>query len=345
MNRRAIFDFRKKNRVAEAVLVAACAVLFLASVCVGRFPIPLNEALGVLLGRTEGLPVTIVSIVANSRIPRAAAALLVGMALSAAGVSYQSVFTNPMAAPDILGAASGSACGAALGILLSDSDLVMQLMAFGFGLGAVLLTLTISKVISKGKSTVIYLILVGMVVSALFKSGISLVKYFADVENTLPAITFWLMGGLTNIKNEQLCFAAPIIIICLVAIFFMRWELNLLSFGDDEAMAMGVNVRAARIRIIIISTLMSSAAISLCGLIGWVGIAAPHICRIVIGANNRHLLPAATLFGGVFVLVIDLIARTALMVEIPLGILTSIVGAPIFLWILFRGNFLGGDQL
>ena len=335
---------QRKYYILEAALALACIMLFLASVCIGRYQIPLSDALAVLFHRTDGLSATVVSIVGNSRIPRAAAALLVGMALSGAGVSYQSVFTNPMAAPDILGAASGSACGAALGILLSNFDLVVQIMAFAFGLGAVLLTLVISRIISKGKSTVIYLILVGMVVSALFKSGISLVKYFADVENTLPAITFWLMGGLTNVTNEQLLFAAPIIIICLIAIFFMRWEMNLLSFGDEEAMAMGVNVRAARIRIIICSTFLSSASISLCGLIGWVGIAAPHICRIVVGANNRHLLPVATLFGGIFVLVIDLIARMMLAVEIPLGILTAIVGAPIFLWILFKGNFLGGED-
>ena len=340
---------RTRNRtraihILEAVLAASCAALFLASVCIGRYRIPLGSALGVLLGRTEGLPATVVSIVGNSRIPRAAAALLVGMAMSAAGVSYQSVFSNPMAAPDILGAASGSACGAALGLLLSNSDPVVQLMAFVFGLGAVSLTLTVSRVISKGKSTVIYLILVGMVVSALFKSGISLVKYFADVENTLPAITFWLMGGLTNVTRGMLLFAGPLIVICLIAVFLMRWDMNLLSFGDEEAMAMGLNVRAARVRIILVATLMSSAAISLSGLIGWVGIAAPHICRLVIGANNRHLLPVSTLFGGIFVLVIDLIARMMLKVEIPLGILTAIVGAPIFLWILFQGDFLGGGE-
>lgn len=338
------FNNQRRSHIIEAGLLIICVSLFFASICIGRYQIPLSNALGVLFGRTAELPSTIVSIVGNSRIPRAAAATLVGMALSAAGVSYQSVFTNPCAAPDILGAASGSACGAALGILLSNSDLVVQLMAFVFGLAAVMLTLFISKIVGKGKSTVIYLILVGMVVSALFKSGISLVKYFADVENTLPAITFWLMGGLTNVTNQQLLFASPIIIICLIAIFFMRWEMNLLSFGDEEALAMGVNVRAARARIIITATLMSSAAISLSGLIGWVGIAVPHICRIVIGANNRHLLPVSILFGGIFVLVIDLVARVMLVVEIPLGILTAMIGAPIFLWILFRGGFLGGDQ-
>ena len=334
----------RRIHILEAVLAAACAALFLASVCIGRYRIPLGSALGVLFGQTEGLPRTVVSIVGNSRIPRAAAALLVGMAMSAAGVSYQSVFSNPMAAPDILGAASGSACGAALGILLSNSDPVVQLMAFVFGLGAVSLTLAVSRIVSKGKSTVIYLILVGMVVSARFKSGSSLVKYFADVENTLPAITFWLMGGLTNVTGGQLLFAGPLIVACLIAIFFMRWDMNLLSFGDEEAMSMGLNVRSARVRIILTATLMSSAAISLSGLIGWVGIAAPHICRLVIGANNRHLLPVSTLFGGIFLLVIDLIARMMLKVEIPLGILTAIVGAPIFLWILFQGDFLGGGE-
>ena len=325
-------------------MLTSCIALFLVSVCVGRYQIPVSDAVSVLFHQTDSLSTTVVSIVGNSRIPRAFAALLVGMALAASGVSYQSVFTNPMAAPDVLGAASGSACGAALGILLSSYDFVVQLMAFAFGLMAVLLTLSVSRIVSKGKSTVIYLILVGIVVTALFKSAISIVKYFADVDNTLPAITFWLMGGLTNVTNEQLYLTAPIILICLLLTFFMRWELNLLSFGDEEAMAMGVNVRAARVRIILTATFMSSAAISICGLIGWVGIAVPHICRFVVGANTRYLLPVATLFGGIFVLIIDLIARMMLTVEIPLGILTAVVGAPVFLWILFRGDFLGGGS-
>ncbi len=327
----------------EIFLAIICISLFLASVCIGRYSIPISDALSVLFNQTEGLSKTVISIVGNSRIPRALAALLVGMALSASGVSYQSVFTNPMAAPDILGAASGSACGAAIGILMANLDFVIQLMAFFVGISAVLLTLLISRIISKGKTTVIYLILVGMVVTALFKSCISLVKYFADVDNTLPAITFWLMGGLTNVTKEQLLFAAPIILICLFAIMLMRWTLNILSFGDEEALSMGVNVKRSRIVIIIISTLMSSAAISLCGLIGWVGIAVPHISRLIVGANNRYLLPITTLLGGIYILIIDLIARLLLPVEIPLGILTALVGAPVFLRILFKGNYLGGD--
>ena len=334
----------KKFIILEVVMALVCLGLFLVSVCIGRYSIPVVDVIKVIFHQTDGLSTTVVSVVGNSRIPRAIGALLVGMALSASGVSYQSVFTNPMAAPDILGAASGASCGAALGILLANLDIVTQLMSFLVGMGAVLLTLLVSRIVSKGKSTVIYLILVGMVVTALFKSCISLVKYFADVENTLPAITFWLMGGLTNVTNQQLYFAAPIIIICLILMFLMRWELNILSFGDEEAMSLGVNVKAARIRIIIVSTLMSSAAISLCGLIGWVGIAVPHIARLIVGANNRYLFPITTLLGGIYILVIDLVARMLLPVEIPLGILTAVIGAPIFIWILFKGHFLGGDD-
>ena len=333
----------KRFGILEAALALALLFIFLLSIGMGRYYIPLADVVKVLLGRTEDLSASVVAIISNSRLPRAAAAVFVGMALSASGVAYQAVFSNPMAAPDVLGAASGSACGAALGILLANSDLIIQLMAFIFGLGAVLLTLFLSKVVGKGKSTVIYLLLVGMVISALFKSGISIIKYFADVEDTLPAITFWLMGGLSNVKREQVSVVVPIILISLFFLLANKWKLNLLTFGDEEAAAMGVNVQRTRALVIIFSTLMSSAAISVCGLIGWVGIVVPHCARLLVGANNQRVLPVATLLGGVYLMIIDLLARMLLMVEIPLGILTALIGTP-FLWILFRGQILRGTE-
>ncbi|MEN6462829.1 MAG: iron ABC transporter permease [Syntrophomonas sp.] len=326
------------------ILVLLMAALFLISVSIGRYSISIPDILNVLLGQTEDMSKTIVSILINSRIPRAVGAMLVGMALSASGAAYQSVFRNPMATPDILGAASGAACGAAAGILLSLSDLGVQLTAFLMGLLAVFLTYTISKIVGRGQGTVIFLILVGMVVSALFNAVISITKYFADIDNQLPAITFWLMGGLTDLTRKDLIVVIPIILAGIILMNFLRWKLNLLSFSDEEAMAMGVDVQRMRRIIISIATFTCSAAISICGLVGWVGIVVPHCARLLVGPNYQRLLPVATLLGGIYMMLIDDLARTLLIVEIPLGILTALIGAPVFIYLLFSGDFLGGQE-
>lgn len=332
-----------KHRILVLLLFFILILAFLISISIGRFYIDIPSIVKVISGHREGISKNMTSILLNVRIPRAIAALLVGAALSCSGATYQSLFHNPLASPNVLGAVSGAACGAAIGILLSFTDLQVQVIAFLAGILAVFLTYTISKIVGKGQSMVIFLLLVGMVVSALFTSVISITKYFADVDDELPAITFWLMGGLTNLQTKQLRVVAPIIIVGVFLLNFFRWKLNLISFGDDEAKGMGLDVKKVRLLMIGLSTLISSAAISLCGMVGWVGIVIPHCGRILVGANYKAMLPVTTLLGAIYLLLIDDLARNLLMIEIPLGILTALCGAPFFIYLLFYGNFLKQD--
>lgn len=333
-----------KNRILLISLILVALVIFLISVSIGHFSIDIPTIIDVLIGNREGISINTISILTNVRIPRAIGALVIGMALSSSGAAYQSVFRNPIVSPDILGAASGAACGAALGMLLALPEGEIQILAFIVGLIAVGITYGISKVVGKGRSMLIYLVLIGMIISSLFSSLISIMKYFADVNDTLPAITFWLMGSLSNVTNSQLIVVVPIILIGIIGLNIYSWKLNLMSFGENEAMSMGVNMKRDRGIIIVLSTLISSAAISICGLVGWVGIIIPHITRMLVGANYRYMLPICTILGGIYMMIIDNIARNLLFVEIPLGILTAIIGAPIFIYILFHSEFASNKE-
>lgn len=320
------------------VLIVITVAVFLVSISIGRFSIAIKDIVHVLLGQTSGVPKNILAVLLNVRIPRTIGALLVGMALACSGAAYQSLFRNPMASPDILGAASGAACGASIGILLLWSDPAVQLISFAFGIMAVFFTYILSRIVGKGHSTIM-LILIGMVISSFFTAIISMTKYFADIDNQLPSITFWLMGGLTNVKMEDLKVVAPIILVGVLALNYKRWDLNILSFGDDEARAMGIDVHRTRLLIIVLSTFISSAAISICGLVGWVGLIIPHSARLISGSNYKTMLPVATLLGGIYLMLMDDIARNALPIEIPLGILTALIGAPFFIYLLFKGHY------
>lgn len=329
----------KNNKLVLIILLIVITLaVFLISIAIGRFSIAIKDILHVLLGQTSGVSKNILAVLLNVRIPRAIGALLVGMALACAGAVYQSLFQNPMASPDILGAASGAACGASIGLLFLWSDPAVQLISFAFGIMAVFFTYVISRIVGKGHSTIM-LLLVGMVISALFTAIISMTKYFADVDNQLPSITFWLMGGLTNVKMEDLKVVAPIILGGVIALNFKGWDLNILSFGDEEAMAMGIDVARTRLLIIVLATFISSAAISICGLVGWVGLIIPHSARLISGSNYKTMLPVATLLGGIYMMLMDDLARNVLPVEIPLGILTAIIGGPFFIYLLFKGHY------
>lgn len=332
---------RLKQIIIIGLLIITTALIFIYSISSGRFSIDFKDVINVIFGHTEGISKNIQAIILNSRIPRGMGAFIVGMALSCSGATYQSMFQNPMASPDILGAASGAGFGAAIALLLNFTDFWVQVTSFVFGIVAVILTYFISKVVSKGYQSLIILLLVGIVVSALFDAMISMTKYFADVDNQLPAITFWLMGGLSNITMDQVMYILPIILIGIVFIHFMSWHLNVMSFGDEEAMALGINVRLKRMLIITFSTLICSAAISICGLIGWVGIVIPHIARMLAGSNYSKMLPIATLLGGIYMMIIDDMARNLFRVEVPLGILTALVGAPFFVFLIFKKRYSG----
>lgn len=324
------------------VLAAMPVAAFLISFTLGRYGIPLPEIIKVFFSKLFGLqatwPAAIETIIFNVRIPRILAAMLVGGALSISGASYQGLFKNPMVSPDILGASAGAGFGAAVGILLSFGIVGIQISSFLFGLGAVALTFLMSTIIGRGNNAVLVLVLTGMVVSTLFTSFISMTKYLADPYSKLPAITFWLMGGLSTVSMSDVNMIFIPIIIGAVPLMLLRWKLNVLSFGDEEAKALGVNTTIIRVVIIICSTLLTASSVSVCGMIGWIGLIIPHLARMLVGPNYKVLLPASLFIGSTYLLLVDDVARSAFQLEIPLGILTSLIGAPFFIYLLVKGK-------
>lgn len=274
------------------------------------------------------------TVIFGIRLPRILAAVLVGAGLSVAGTSFQGLFKNPLVSPELLGVASGAGFGAALGILLSGRLVVIQMSAFLAGIIAVTLTYAISRVYRS--NVILLLVLSGIMVGALFSALISLVKYVADPYDTLPAIVFWLMGSLASVTSKELGMAAPPILGACVALFLIRWRINLLAVGDDEAKALGVNTRRMTQLIILCATVITASAVCISGIIGWVGLVVPHIGRLLVGPDFRRLVPASALIGAIFLLTMDNLSRTVFPTEIPLGILTAIIGAPLFAWLLGR---------
>jgi iron complex transport system permease protein len=259
--------------------------------------------------------------------------MLVGMALSVSGAAYQGMFRNPLVSPDILGASAGAGFGAALGILLSLNILNIQLLAFGFGSAAVFLVYLISGRIKRGDPTLV-LVLTGILIGTVFTSLISIIKFVADPYDKLPAITFWLMGSLASINTTDIAIAVVPILFGGVMLFLLRWRLNTLSFGEEEARTLGVNTGRTRFVIIVSATLMTAAAVSIAGMIGWIGLVVPHLARAVVGPNHKVLIPAAAIMGSTFLLLVDDIARIVTPLELPLGVMTSLIGAPLFIYLL-----------
>jgi iron complex transport system permease protein len=263
---------------------------------------------------------------------------MVGAALSVAGATYQGLFKNPMVSPDILGASAGAGFGAAFGILLSFNALGIQISAFLFGLAAVTITYLISMIIGRGNNATLVLVLTGMVVAALFSSFISITKYVADPYEKLPAITFYLMGGLDSVSMNDIKILTIPLLVGTIPLVLLRWQLNVLSFGDEESKSLGIDTSKLRVIIILCSTLITAGAVSISGMIGWIGLIIPHIARMVVGPNFKVLIPASLFIGGTFLLLVDDIARCAFSMEIPLGILTSLIGAPFFIYLLIKGG-------
>ena len=263
-------------------------------------------------------------------------ALLVGAALSIAGAVYQGLFKNPMVSPDMLGASSGAGFGAALAILLSLPYAFIQVNAFAFGIVAVGLAYFVCQRVSRGKDAILMLVLGGMIVSTLFSSFITLTKYVADPDSKLPEITYWLMGSLSTVNLQDILFLLPPLLIGIAPLAFLRWQLNAMAFGDEEAQAMGLNVKRLRGLFILCATLLTAASVAIAGMIGWIGLIIPHMARFIVGPNCKVLLPMSFLVGGSFLLLVDNVARNLFTVEIPLGILTSIIGAPFFFYLLLK---------
>ena len=328
-----------------AVLGAVFAAALFGSVLLGRFSVTPKELFRLLLSRlTETEPGWrdgAENVVFQIRLPRVAAAALIGAALAAAGVSYQGMFRNPMVSPDLLGASTGAGFGAALGLLFGLGYGAITGLSFGFGLLAVLLAYLISRV-SKIQTT-LAMVLAGVMISSLFTSGTSFIKLVADPTDQLPAITYWLMGSLTSIKARDVQFAVLPILVGLIPLWLLRWRVNLLTVSEAEARSMGVDTTRLRVVVVLCATLMTAGSVAISGMIGWVGLVIPHFGRMIFGQDYRRLLPASSLLGATFLMVVDNLARTITTSEIPLGILTSFVGAPVFLYLILSGGTQRGD--
>ena len=340
----------RKNRygLSFVLLVVIFVAAFLGSFLIGRYSVDPLTVVRVLWARLVRLVTfgraavpqtwtgTEESVVVNIRLPRIVCASLVGAALSAAGASYQGMFRNPMVSPDLLGASAGAGFGAALAILLSFSYFGITVMAFCFGLAAVFIAWSVSR-FSRLSGT-LGLVLAGVMIGSLFSAGTSFVKLVADTQEQLPAITYWLMGSLSSVKGRDALFAFVPIAIGVIPLICLRWRVNLLTLSEAEARSLGQHTDGLRLAVIVCATLVTSASVAVSGMIGWVGLVIPHFSRMIFGYDYRRLLPASVLMGAAFLTLVDDLARVITTAELPIGILTSFVGAPVFLYLIVTGG-------
>lgn len=275
------------------------------------------------------------SLIINIRLPRVLTALVVGGGLTAAGIAFQALFSNPLATPDILGVTSAASLGAVLGIILSLGTMGIQVLAMVFGLLSILITINLVK---RDETSMIMLVLAGIIVSSLANALASLLKYTADPMDKLPQITYWLMGSFGRTSYKNLALAGPLILISIFVIYKMRWSLNLLSLSEDEARSLGINVKKTRLIFILAATLITASSVSICGQIGWIGLIIPHLVRLMVGSNNLYTLPLGISFGAGFMVLIEALSRTVSVIELPISILTAIIGAPIFIILMRRSG-------
>lgn len=322
------------DRKYRVCMITGCiATLFLAliALCLGQYTIALQDVIKVLTLQEVDL-VNAETVIFNIRIPRILVSLIVGSGLATAGASFQALFSNPLATPDTLGCANGASFGAALGILLGLNALGIQISALIFGILAVVLVFVFTRY--RHANQIMMIILGGMVVSSLFSALVSLIKYVADPNDVLPVITFWLMGSFSNSTVRSLYTGVPMVILGMMILYLMRYRMNALSLKEEEAASLGINVRQNRMIVIIASSLITASVVSMCGVVGWVGLLIPHISRMLFGNNHTKVIPGCIVFGALFMLVIDTIARCMYQAEIPVSILTAIIGAPVFLLLL-----------
>lgn len=328
----------KSTKLFFTVLIILFILVILLSFAAGRYPLSPLDVIKVIVGRifkfNFNLPRQASTVVFQIRMPRIILALFIGAALSTSGLVYQGLFQNPMVSPDVLGTSSGAGFGAAVAILLSMNYFEITMVSFLFGLIAVALVLLVSR--SVPSQPVLSLILAGIMISSLFSSLVSFVKLVADPENTLPAVTYFLMGSLSSVRTTDIPFAVTTIVVSLIPIIALRWQLNVMSLGEDEARSLGVNTRVVRLVSIICATLMTAVTVAVAGMIGWVGLVIPHFVRLFVGPDYRKSVPASILMGATFLLAVDTISRIVATIEIPLGILTSFIGSPLFLYLIIR---------
>lgn len=301
---------------------------------IGRYSMSVSETVTTLFSRFTNAKVdnTAYTVIFNVRLPRIILAAVVGAGLSCAGAAFQGLFSNPLATPDTLGVASGASFGAVLAMLIGGNMIDIQGMALIFGLISCLITFLIGR--SSRRGSIVMIVLAGLVVSSVFEALVSLMKYVADPQDELPVITYWLMGSMSRANYKNLVMGIPFIVIGIIIIFALRWRLNILSFNEDEARSLGVNVKILRVAFILASSMITASCVSMCGQVGWVGLLVPHISRMMRGNNNCKVIPVSISLGAFFMIVMDTFARSATASEIPISILTAIIGAPVFIVLL-----------
>lgn len=328
---------RRKYRVLLFVLFAVVLAIFLCSFWIGYYPLsPLQvvEAFLSKFGYSKEILPQAVTIFWNISLPRILSAAFIGASLAVAGSSYQGMFRNPLVSPDILGVSSGAGLGAAFAILMGCTDWLVQIFAFIGGITAVAASYLISR--KSAHSQTLSLVLTGSMIMALCNAGVTMIKYIADPNDVLQQITFWLMGSLTKTTMKSFLWSIIPMLIGLLIIFLLRWRMNLLTLDEEEARSLGINIRTYRLIFIGASTLLSAAAVCLGGLIGWVGLMIPHMARAFVGAAYERLIPASALLGAGYLILMDDLARSLLSMELPLGVITSIMGAPFFVYLIIK---------
>ena len=319
----------KKNIIISVLLIILPIIISLICLSFGRLNIPITDIIKYFRG--EEIVAQYKLTLANIRIPRIISAILVGASLPLAGLIFQSFFSNPLATPDTLGVASGSSFGASLAILLQFNILAIEFTAFVFGIITIIITGITGIKREESKQTII---LAGIIVGSLFQSLISLVKFVADTDTVLPSITFFLMGSFQSIGKQTLMISAPIIFVCILIIFLLRWRINLLTVDDEVVKTMGINITLLRMIVIILATIITSISIAMAGQVGWIGLIIPHFCRKLVGENHTRLVPFTISIGICFLVIIDTIARSMFAAEIPISVLTSLIGAPFFIYMI-----------
>ncbi len=331
----------RTHQISAAALISILLIiLFFLSFLIGRYPVSPYNVIVALISKIffleSSLPATVNTIIFDIRLPRIMAAMMVGGSLSLAGACFQGLFQNPLVSPDKLGVSAGAGFGAAIAILFSASVFMIQFSAFFWGLTAVGLTYVLGRTF-KGTS-ILTLVLCGIAIASLFSALLSLIKYVADPYGQLQTIVFWLMGSLTAVNNQDLFIMGIPIIIGSIILLLIRWRINVISMGEEEAQTLGVNTKKLQGIIILCCTIITASAVSICGIIGWIGLVIPHVGRMIVGPDHKVLLPVSIILGAFFLLLIDNVARTITTTEIPLGILTAIIGAPFFLYLLRKSK-------
>lgn len=331
---------KEKNQYKHVIILTSLLLLLsvLGSISMGRYAIPLNEIVKIVLSHIlpGQAPVDTVSqgVIMNLRMPRVLGAILIGSSLAISGACYQSVFKNQLVSPDLLGVSSGATVGAAVAILLGGDRYLVQMGAFIGGISAVLLTTMIPKMLNN--SSTMLLVLSGIIIGGMMNSIIGIIKFMADPENELAEIVYWQMGSLGKIHMPDVLAIAPVVILASLVLLSLTWRINILTLGDQEAQLLGVNVKLIRTVVIICATILTASAVSISGTIGWIGLVIPHFARLLVGPDNVKVFPLSILIGAIFLLNMDTLARVLTPAELPLSILTGLIGAPCYFWILTR---------